>query len=395
MENQIPGKDRPVEDSRGGYAKAVPERAASLMHYFNPEKGQKKMKKIRFLNSLGWEQVKVEGWDGEGNAVPLESEQLQSLSFSGDGVQTGKVFPGELALTVDYKKIPSYPTPLTFLCAEEDTGHVDTYVLQDEENLRYRPECSKKINVFVPKDYDGSRPYRLLYCFDAQNLFSRAGDYTQNADPYGGWQLDIVLQALKEQYGKEILVVAIDNSDLLRMSELFPDLRGYGPISELAKAEQRNHLVGTHLDQLADFMRKTVHPLILEKYNVDETGMGICGSSMGGLAGLYCALRDLGVYDYVISYSPAYGLYEESAWYGWLKTLDLQNRPQPKLHIFCGGADPLEQELEKTARRMKTILTDCGYDGDKIYETYDPGKKHNEESWRLILAESFTRLLDL
>lgn len=353
------------------------------------------MKKMNFLNTQHWQTVKVEGWDGEGNAVPPESEQLQSLSFSGDGVQTGKVFPGELALTVDYKKIPSYPTPLTFLCAGEDTGHVDTYVLQDEENLRYRPECSKKINVFVPKDYDGSRPYRLLYCFDAQNLFSRAGDYTQNADPYGGWQLDIVLQALKEQYGKEILVVAIDNSDLLRMSELFPDLRGYGPISELAKAEQEHYLVGAHLDDLADFMRKTVHPLILEKYNVDETGMGICGSSMGGLAGLYCALRDLGVYDYVISYSPAYGLYEESAWYGWLKTLDLQNRPQPKLHIFCGGADPLEQELEKTARRMKTILTDCGYDGDKIYETYDPDKKHNEESWRLILAESFTRLFDL
>ena len=112
------------------------------------------MKKIQFLNSLGWEQVKVEGWDGEGNAVPPESEQLQSLSFSGDGVQTGKVFPGELALTVDYKKIPSYPTPLTFLCTEKSTGHVDTYVLQDEENLRYRPQCSKKINVFGKSHID-------------------------------------------------------------------------------------------------------------------------------------------------------------------------------------------------------------------------------------------------
>lgn len=355
------------------------------------------MKKIQFLNSLGWEQAKVEGWDGAGNAVPLESEQLQSLSFSGDGVQTGKVFPGALALTVDYKKIPSYPTPLAFLCADKDTGHVDTYVLRDEENLAYRPEYSKKINVFVPADYDGSKPYELLYCFDAQNLFSRAGHYTENGDPYGGWQLDIVLQALKKQYGKEILVVAIDNSDLLRMPELFPDLTAYGPVSELAKVEKEHSLVGAHLDDLANFMRKTVHPMILEKYNVDGSKVGICGSSMGGLAGLYCALRDLGVYQYVISYSPAYGLYEESAWYGWLKTLALGEKKelQPKLHIFCGAADPLEKELEKAARRMKAILTDCGYESGKIYETYDPAKKHNEESWRLILPDSFTKLFAL
>mgnify|MGYP003293765928 CR=1 FL=1 len=48
-----------------------------------------------------------------------------------------------------------------------------------------------------------------------------------------------------------------------------------------------------------------------------------------------------------------------------------------------------------SAKEMKVALINYGYPKNKIFETYDQEKSHNEESWRLILSESFTKLLDL
>ena len=44
---------------------------------------------------------------------------------------------------------------------------------------------------------------------------------------------------------------------------------------------------------------------------------------------------------------------------------------------------------------MKQTLVSYGYDEDKVFESYDLDKPHNEESWRLVLPESFTNLLGL
>lgn len=362
---------------------------------------------ITFHNGMNWAEVEGFRYDREGKCVKsagaslsFDRDQFESLSFHDvvTGEKIGRFFPGRLAIDVEYKKIPSYETPLSFLKSSGVTGRVDTYVLQDEKNLFYRPNCSKKVNVFVPAAYDGTKPYSLLYFFDAQNLFSQAGHYTDDGDPYGGWQLDIVLQALQKQYSKDVIVVAIDNSDELRMQELLKDLTAYGSLSAFARGEvDDNKERSIYMDNLADFMRQTVHPLILEKYCVTEENMGIGGSSMGGIAAFCCALREIGVYDYVLSYSPAFGLYEKEAFKNWFDTLDFAGNWEqlPKIHIFCGAGDPLEQNLEKTARIMKEIMVEKGYDPEKIFETYDPPKKHNEETWRLMLPESFSLLFGL
>lgn len=365
------------------------------------------MSNINFHNGMNWAEVEGFLYDKEGKSqripgpsLSFDRDQFESLRFrdGASGEEIGRYFPGKLEIDVEYKKIPSYQTPLCFLKGTGETGRVDTYVLRDEKNLFFRPNYSKKINVFVPSSYDGTKPYSLLYFFDAQNLFSQAGQYTKDGDPYGGWQLDIVLQALQKQYGKDIIVVAIDHTDELRMQELLKDLTAYGPLSAFAgEAVSERGEVQVYMDNLADFMRQTVHPLMLEKYCVTEENMGIGGSSMGGIAAFCCALREIGVYDYVLSYSPAFALYEQEAFEKWFDTLDFAAKKEllPKIHIFCGAGDPLEENLEKTARIMKGLLVEKGYDPEKLFETYDPPKKHNEETWRLVLPESFSLLLGL
>lgn len=274
------------------------------------------------------------------------------------------------------------------------TGRVDNYIISDDNNLAYREDKSKKISVFVPSSYDGQLPHDILYFFDAQNLFGNAGHYTDNGDPYGSWKLDIVVTELHRRYGKNIIVVGIDNADEYRSNELFMDHNSFGTLAPLATAIPEDDFSRGYLDSLSEFMVSTLHSFIKERYCVKEDNIGIGGASMGGIASFYCALRELGFYKYVLSYSPAFGLYEMSAFDSYFERILFADRLDrlPKIHIYCGAGDPLERLLLPLAQEMKSLLVRHGYPADKIFETYHNDKPHNEESWRMILPQSFSYL---
>ena len=127
-----------------------------------------------------------------------------------------------LSLKVDYRFNDKLDRKAYYLCADgvNVTGKIENYLLTDENNLYYRDDKSKKISVFLPTGYDGVTPHDILYFFDAQNLFSMAGDYTENGDPYGSWQLDTVICELQRQFGKKIIVVGILFGRGIVMSDL-------------------------------------------------------------------------------------------------------------------------------------------------------------------------------
>lgn len=372
------------------------------------------MSKLYFRNTKNWKNVYADLFSKSGSTIKtsaltekdsvgdfvldFDSTEFESVRFCGTDTcgklqQTNSVFPGTLSFGIEHKYNENKESDLTYLFCKQDkvTGHVDTYVLKDEVNLSYRENADKKINVFVPSSYDGSTPHEILYFFDAQNLFADAGRYTDDGDPYGSWQLDIALNALHHRYGKNTIVVAIDNADELRMSELFMDPKSFGKPSLLATDVAEEEITG-HLDELYAFMTETVHPFVKANYCTTETCMGIGGSSMGGIAAFYCALKKLGTFSYCLSYSPAFGLYEMDAFENFFaKSVFAKSADKlPKIHIYCGEGDELEKLLVTAAKDMKTILAKHGYPAQLIAETYDPAKVHNEEAWRLILGESFS-----
>lgn len=303
----------------------------------------------------------------------------------------------KFALKVETRFNEKMGKSLSYLSSPDivKTGRVENHIIRDEKNLYYREDKSKKISVFLPDSYDGVTPHDILYFFDAQNLFCMAGDYTENGDPYGSWQLDLVVAQLHRQYGKNIIVVGIDNADMYRSHELFMNPDKFGKLSPLATAIPDDDFSHGYLESLSSFMVTTLHDFIKEKYLVKEDNIGIGGASMGGIASFFCGLYEMGFYKYVLSYSPAFGLYEMSAFDNWFKIIDLKKYTDilPKIHIYCGGGDPLEQQLLPASKAMKSLLTDHGYDKSSILETYDMKRQHNEESWRLILPESFSFLL--
>lgn len=365
------------------------------------------MKKIYFKNSCDWNHVYavVDGKrallsnneDGYYFAF-FDSQNHEHVYFEdGCGNRTGRVYPGALSIGVDYKYSENMDRELIYLYSinPEKTGRVYNYLLEDATNLTHRDDKSKKISVFVPSSYDGVTPCDILYFFDAQNLFDKAGHYTENGDPYGSWQLDVVLDEIHRQYGKNIIVVGIDNADKYRDHELFMDPSRFGALAPLATALPDEDYSKGYLDNLADFMIHTLHPFIKDRYCISEENIGIGGASMGGIASFYCGLREMGFYKYVLSYSPAYGLYEMSAFDNYFKSLNLPQNAQklPRIHIYCGGGDPLEQMLLPSSKAMKSALVERGYPENYIFETFDAEKPHNEESWRLILPHSFKLVL--
>ena len=372
------------------------------------------MKKIYFQNSKKWKSINADIYaaDGKlcksvslgeaGDSLELSLDLDQSddhISFYNGDERTSKVYPGALSIVVDYRYNEKMGRDLTYLCSSASikSGRVDNYTIIDEKNLSYREDKSKKISVFVPESYDGITPHDILYFFDGQNLFGNAGEYTENGDPYGSWQLDIVLSELHRQYGKNIIVVGIDNADMYRSNELFMDPKWFGKLSPLAFAIPEDDFSFGYLRRLSSFMVSTLHNFIKEKYCVNTNNVGIGGSSMGGIASFFCSIFELGFYKYVLSYSPAFGLYEMEAFDEWFKKIDFRKYLDllPKIHIYCGGGDMLEEQLLPSSKEMKALLIKRGYEGTKIFETYDMEKPHNEESWRLVLPESFSCLFGL
>ena len=335
----------------------------------------------------------------DGSAIDFDSEKYDSVSFSRDEDRTGRVFPGNMSICVEYKENKVMGRNLTYLYSENltNSGRVDNYVIKDERNLFYREDMSKKISVFVPASYDGVTPHDILYFFDAQNLFCMAGEYTDCGDPYGSWQLDLMITELHRQYGENIIIVGIDNADIYRTHELFMNPDKFGRLSPLATAIPDDDFSRGYLGRLSSFMVTTLHSFIKDKYVVKEDNIGIGGASMGGIASFFCSIFEMGFYKYALSYSPAFGLYEMDAFENWFRMLDFKKYTDmlPKIHIYCGGGDMLEQSLLPSARAMKPLLIEWGYPATLVYETYDNEKPHNEESWRLILPESFSHLLDL
>lgn len=372
------------------------------------------MKKIYFQNSKKWKSINADIYAADGNVcksvslgeagdsleLSLDLDQSDNhIVFYNGNERTSKVYPGALSIGIDYRYNEKMGRDLTYLCSSASikSGRVDNYTIIDEKNLSYREDKSKKISVFVPESYDGITPHDILYFFDGQNLFGNAGEYTENGDPYGSWQLDIVLSELHRQYGKNIIVVGIDNADMYRSNELFMDPKWFGKLSPLAFAIPEDDFSFGYLRRLSSFMVSTLHNFIKQKYCVNTNNVGIGGSSMGGIASLFCSIFELGFYKYVLSYSPAFGLYEMEAFDEWFKKIDFRKYLDllPKIHIYCGGGDMLEEQLLPSSKEMKALLIKRGYEGTKIFETYDMEKPHNEESWRLVLPESFSCLFGL
>lgn len=118
---------------------------------------------------------------------------------------------------------------------------------------------------------------------------------------------------------------------------------------------------------------------------------------MGGIAALLMALRNPGLYQGALCFTPA-GLvhYQDT-----LKTLFLKQLEQfdalgisyPKLYFMVGGIG-LERKIKPFCDFAVPFFVQQGYEyGKNISYLYKPRSSHNEKAWARVFPDAFRWLI--
>lgn len=259
---------------------------------------------------------------------------------------------------------------------------VEIISLKDEDNLSYREDKSKEIALLVPNDYSSSKCYKVLYGFDAQNLFSKSIN-NPYMPSFGSWCLDKIIEKFNVKCDG-IIVVGIFNGEgeAIRDSELTMSTN-FGKLTSLA--EEGKGFKDGHLDELGNFIRDTLIPYVDKRFSTVKSpeGRGIFGASSGGLSAYYLGLRDFGVYGAIGAFSPAMALFYHSDWLKFYNNICNSNAPD--IYLYCGYGDNLEKLLIDEVKDSSKELKRMGYSG-KIIECYSQ-LSHNEEAWREYFSD--------
>lgn len=259
---------------------------------------------------------------------------------------------------------------------------------KDVVKLSYPSGYEKPVEIFTPHGYnpqDTKKKYSVIYLLDGQNQFDDSDVFD------GGWGSDEIIASLMKNGGEGIILVGIDNTRN-RDNELTPDL------GQLIPQYNNGGFKNGTGAQFAEFVAKTVVPYVQANYNVytDASHSAIVGSSSGGLEAFYIGMEYMNEFGRVGAISPAFMLFGEDVWLNYFKKFDFKNTAVlPRIYIYNGGGDSLEQELLPAAENMPKLLEDLGYASGKLTFVYDEKNAHNEAAWRNIMPETVTWLFEL
>ena len=264
----------------------------------------------------------------------------------------------------------------------ENYGEVKVIKLKDEKNLFFREDKEKVINILLPFNYDKNKKYGLILMFDSQNIYdiNKVGKYTLLNDPYGGWQVDSTLSIVKEKYGKEYIVVGIEDADKYRATELTPSSKIY-KFKEILKDLDEESLLDGEMDHFDDFINETLLPYVFNEYSIDMNEIGIIGASSGGLASYYIGLKNYLKYKFIFTFTPATGFIEDESLFEFYKNINMNDK-LPYIFYYQGNKGFLENILYEVNKDLINNLVKSNYKKENIYEYIEESYDHNEVSWR-------------
>lgn len=227
----------------------------------------------------------------------------------------------------------------------------------------------RPVRVHLPRAYlhDPARAFPVIYVLDGQNAFD-------GTTSYGGaeWNLDEVMAALEHEGLAPAILVGVDNGLAARMREYT-----YTPDPEHGGGEAARHL---------RFLLEEVEPAVRARYRIDPARRMLIGSSLGGLFGLWAALRHGDSFAAIAALSPSIWWANEA-----VTRLDRAGA-RPRLWVDMGT-----REGERSVEQLATLtrrLADQGWslDGDLAVRVV-PGAEHRETAWATRAADVLRFLL--
>lgn len=253
--------------------------------------------------------------------------------------------------------------------------------------LTYSEGYEKKIWIWTPADYSpaSAQKYKTIYMTDGQNLFE------DNRDGYGGWQVINGVESMMANGGRGVILVGIDNSKK-RDNELTPNL---GEVSKQASGYGDYH--NGSGEAFSNFVVDKVMPYVQKNFNSSTEACDnfVVGSSSGGLESFYIGMENKDKFSGIGALSPAFVIFESPVWNEYLSKYNFSEKDMPKLYLFNGKGDALENSLYPSASQMYNRLLEAGYSKEKITFVIEDNFAHNENYWRVIFPEVISWLMDL
>lgn len=149
------------------------------------------------------------------------------------------------------------------------------------------PGTKRRYSVYVPKQYDASKPAALMVFQDGHNYQRRDGDF----------RATVVMDNLIHKQQIPVMIgVFVDPG---HKKDALPEKRGWKP-----QPENRSFEYDTLSDDYARFLLEDVLPKVESEYNItqDPAGRGICGISSGGICAFTAAWERPDKFSKVISH---------------------------------------------------------------------------------------------
>lgn len=156
------------------------------------------------------------------------------------------------------------------------------------------------LRTYLPADYEWSdRAYRVIYMFDAHNLFDRT-----TATYHKEWRIDEAMEDLYAQGHEPAIVAAID-APQTRYERFAMYSVGQWDYRK-APDTRRLRSVQGYGEQTAAFLMGEVKGYIERTYRVatDRDNVAVAGSSMGGYMSLYVASQYPELVSKCLAFSP-------------------------------------------------------------------------------------------
>ncbi|MGM9858322.1 MAG: alpha/beta hydrolase-fold protein [Bacilli bacterium] len=325
----------------------------------------------------------------ERNSVSLDYKDGISVYFEKGKIKTETVVLSSLieTLKIRYNKHNKLYT-IDYLLNNNSYGKVTTFTLEDEKNLWYREDKKKNIYVWTPSTFSKKKKYKLMICFDGQNIFdtSKVGVYTNNHDIYGSWQVETSIESFNKNNNDNYIVVGVDNADIYRDCELTLNMRlkDFVELAQIEFAHCYEDGKEMYFEYFSNFIKETLIPFIKSKYPVKEEKITVVGSSSGGEASFYFGLQNMELVEKIFCFSSATATILPKVFIRTLKKLKIKKNKEvlPKLFIFQGGTGELESLLAMGNEYLVPLLKHYGYEESKIKYFFQKDSDHNEDSWR-------------
>lgn len=275
--------------------------------------------------------------------------------------------------------------------------------IQQYANFPSKYVPARRVDVWLPPNYDSTEKYAVLYMHDGKALFDSSLMWNKQE-----WGVDETMQLMQYNKGnKNNIVVGIWNSGATRRAEYFPQkvFELLTPMQQQAfsqaKAGSQLMLVGNmQADNYLKFIVKELKPFIDSTYYVhtDIANTFIAGSSYGALISLYAICQYPKVFGGAACLSThwpgTYSLHNNPIPEAVLAYLKI-NLPTPSHHkiYFDYGTITLDSLYASTQKKVNKLMKAKGYTANSWITKVFVGADHTEKSWAARLNIPFHFLL--